>query len=81
MAPTHILLIPTRHIPDILHITAMHGDLLGRLFTLAAQLAREEGIAADGFRLVSNSGPAAGQTVPHLHFHLLGGRTLDWPPG
>ncbi len=81
MAPTHILLIPTLHISDVLQLTTAHGLLLGRLFILASTLAKNEGIAEDGFRLITNTGPAAGQTVQHLHFHLLGGRTLTWPPG
>jgi len=80
-APTHILLIPTIHIPDLLHLSIEQNELLGHIFSRAAQLAREEGIAEDGFRLLANTGPAAGQTVLHLHFHLLGGRSLGWPPG
>ena len=80
-APTHLLIIPTRHVPDMLHLGAEESALLGRIFSLAAQLARDEGIAGEGFRFVANTGPAAGQTVPHLHFHLLGGRPLAWPPG
>ena len=80
-APTHILLIPRRHVASAAELTEDDGDMLGRLFATAAQLARDAGVAERGFRLVTNSGPAAGQSVDHLHFHLLGGRTMSWPPG
>lgn len=80
-APVHILLIPRRHIASAGELTSTHGPLLGRLFELAAELAEREGVRESGFRIVTNSGPAAGQSVPHLHFHLLGGRSLAWPPG
>jgi histidine triad (HIT) family protein len=80
-APVHILLIPRAHITSAAELTAADGPLLGRLFELAAQLAIREGVAESGFRIVTNSGPGAGQSVPHLHFHLLGGRSFSWPPG
>jgi histidine triad (HIT) family protein len=80
-APTHVLLIPRQHIASAADLSAEHADLLGRLFETAARVARDEGVADGGFRLVTNAGPAAGQSVPHLHFHLLGGRSLGWPPG
>jgi histidine triad (HIT) family protein len=80
-APTHLLVIPRRHIESAADLTEDHGPMLGRMFAVAAKLAREAGIADRGFRLVSNSGPAAGQSVDHLHFHLLGGRSMSWPPG
>jgi len=80
-APTHILLISRRHIPSALDLTDADGPLLGRMFRVAADLARSEGIADDGYRLVSNVGPWGGQTVDHLHIHLMGGRAFDWPPG
>lgn len=80
-APTHVLLIPRQHIASAADLSAEHADLLGRLFEMAAGVARDEGVADEGFRLVTNAGPAAGQSVPHLHFHLLGGRSLGWPPG
>ena len=80
-APTHILLIPRRHIDSAADVTEEDSALVGRLLATAADLARSEGIAADGYRLVTNSGAAAGQSVPHLHFHLLGGRSMHWPPG
>jgi histidine triad (HIT) family protein len=80
-APTHILLIPRQHITSAASLTEQNGPMLGRLFAVAAQIARDEGVARSGYRMVTNSGPAAGQSVRHLHFHLLGGRQMDWPPG
>lgn len=80
-APTHILLISRRHIPSALDLTDADGPLLGRMFTVAADLARSEGIADDGYRLISNVGRWGGQTVDHLHIHLMGGRAFEWPPG
>lgn len=80
-APTHILLIPRRHIPSALHLTDADGPLLGRLFAVAADLARSEGIADAGYRLVTNIGRWGGQSVDHLHIHLMGGRAFEWPPG
>lgn len=80
-APTHLLLIPRQHIDSALELTELDGPLLGRLFAVAADLARSEGIAAGGYRLVTNIGDWGGQTVDHLHLHLLGGRSLGWPPG
>ena len=80
-APTHILLIPRRHIASALELTDADGPLLGRIFAVAADLARSEGIAEDGYRLVSNVGRWGGQSVDHLHVHLMGGRAFEWPPG
>jgi histidine triad (HIT) family protein len=80
-APTHILLIPRRHIASAAALTDADGPLVGRLFAVAADLARSEGIADGGYRLVSNVGRWGGQTVDHLHFHLMGGRAFQWPPG
>jgi histidine triad (HIT) family protein len=80
-APVHILLIPRVHIASAGDLRAEHAALLGRLFEVAADLAKREGVGDSGFRIVTNSGPAAGQSVPHVHFHLLGGRSLAWPPG
>jgi histidine triad (HIT) family protein len=80
-APTHILLVPVRHIESAAELTEAEGPLLGHLFAVAAQLARDAGVAEHGYRVVTNSGPAAGQSVPHLHFHLMGGRSMGWPPG
>ena len=78
-APTHVLVIPRRHVPSLAEAT--DAELLGRMSLLAADIARQEGLAERGFRTVINSGPDAGQTVFHLHLHLLGGRHLSWPPG
>ena len=80
-APTHILLISRRHIASAAELTEADGPLLGRLFAVAASLARDAGIADGGYRLVSNVGRWGGQTVEHLHVHLMGGRPFDWPPG
>ncbi len=80
-APTHILIIPRDHIDSAADLTEQHGPILVRMFAVAANLARDAGIADRGFRLVTNSGSAAGQSVDHLHFHLLGGRSMSWPPG
>lgn len=80
-APTHVLLIPRAHIGSAADLTAGDGPMLGRLFEVAARVARDEGIAEQGYRLVSNVGRWAGQTVDHLHVHLLGGRPFTWPPG
>ena len=80
-APTHILIIPREHIDSAADLGEENAAMLGRMFAVAANLARDAGIADRGFRLVTNSGPAAGQSVDHLHFHLLGGRSMGWPPG
>jgi histidine triad (HIT) family protein len=80
-APTHILLIPKDHIESAAEIASEHGDLLVELIRSAAHLAKAEGIDRSGWRLVTNVGPEAGQSVEHLHFHLLGGRRMAWPPG
>lgn len=79
-APTHILLIPRRHIDSLAQITAEDADLLGHLLATAAQLARQLHLD-HGYRVVFNTGDDGGQTVHHLHLHLLGGRSLTWPPG
>lgn len=75
-APTHILLIPKEHVVSVAELGDDHGDLLTDIVQAANQLARAEGIADEGWRLVTNVGPDAGQTVFHLHFHLLGGRSM-----
>ena len=80
-APTHILLVPRRHVASAAELTEDDAPMLGRLFATAARLARDAGVAERGFRLVTNTGPAAGQSVDHLHFHLLAGRSMGWPPG
>jgi|SRR5690349_21008156 len=80
-APTHVLLIPKRHVvASAAELGPAHGALLGELFELAATIARDQGLE-QGWRLVTNVGPHAGQTVFHLHVHLLGGRPMHWPPG
>ena len=80
-APTHILLIPRQHIGSAADLTDADAPVVGRLFAAAADVARQEGIAENGYRLVSNVGRWGGQTVEHLHVHLMGGRAFDWPPG
>jgi histidine triad (HIT) family protein len=80
-APTHILLIPTTHYANAAEIAAQNPDALAALFVAARQLAQSEGIADSGYRLVTNTGAEAGQSVFHVHVHLLGGRALRWPPG
>ena len=78
-APTHVLVIPREHVASLSDTT--DPALVGRLSLLAAQIARQEGIAESGYRTVINNGPDAGQTVFHIHLHLLGGRRMHWPPG
>jgi histidine triad (HIT) family protein len=80
-APYHILFVPRRHIPSMLDLTMEDGPVLASIFMAASNVARELGIAESGFRFVTNVGPDSGQSVFHLHFHLLGGRKLAWPPG
>jgi histidine triad (HIT) family protein len=80
-APTHILLLPKRHVASALDLTEEDGPMVGRIFAVAADLARSEGIAESGYRLVSNVGRWGGQSVDHLHIHLMGGRAFEWPPG
>ncbi|MEX2528432.1 MAG: histidine triad nucleotide-binding protein [Gemmatimonadota bacterium] len=80
-APVHILIIPRRHVPSLAELDDDDGDLAGRLLLVARQVARDQGVEANGFRLVANTGADGGQSVDHLHFHLLGGRSLGWPPG
>ena len=79
-APTHVLIIPRKAIPTHADLTPEDGELLGHMHLVAAKLAIDLGLA-DGYRLVVNCGERGGQTVPHLHMHLLGGRDLHWPPG
>jgi len=80
-APTHILIIPKRRIATINEADSSDAGLLGRLILTARQIAAEQGIAEDGYRLVFNCNSHGGQTVFHIHLHLLGGRSLGWPPG
>lgn len=80
-APTHVLVIPREHIATVNDLRQEHESMVGRLFTIARQVARDDGLADDGYRLVMNCGEGAGQSVFHMHLHLLGGRRLSWPPG
>lgn len=80
-APTHVLLIPRAHLANVNDVTDSHAELLGHLFVAAAKIARERGLAERGYRLVVNTGREASQSVFHLHVHLLGGRSMGWPPG
>jgi histidine triad (HIT) family protein len=80
-APVHILIIPRKHVAGVLDIEPDDYALVGEIFHVASRLAREEGIADSGFRVVVNSGADAGQSVFHLHYHLIGGRLMSWPPG
>ena len=79
-APTHILIVPRKPIPSLDDVTDTDAPLVGHLFTVARDVADEEGLD-NGYRTVFNCGPDGGQSVDHLHLHLLGGRPLDWPPG
>ena len=79
-APSHVLVVPRKPIPRVAEATAEDQAVLGHLLLVAARVARQLGLAK-GFRVVINNGPDGGETVPHLHVHLLGGRALDWPPG
>lgn len=81
-APVHVLVIPTRHVPAVRDVTGPEGEaLLGRLLAFSAEVALDLGLDAKGYRIVTNTGPDAGQSVDHLHLHVLGGRKLTWPPG
>ena len=80
-SPTHVLVMPRRHIPSAADLDASDGQLLGRIFATAADIARAEGIAERGYRVVTNVGTWGGQSVDHLHFHVMGGRAFEWPPG
>jgi histidine triad (HIT) family protein len=80
-APTHFLVVPKIVIPRLGEALPEHKALLGHLLLTAATVARQLGLAASGFRVVINHGPDGGETVPHLHVHVLGGRAMTWPPG
>jgi histidine triad (HIT) family protein len=80
-APVHILIIPRKHIAALVDLQQADLPVLGEIFRVAAKLADEQGVAKSGFRVVVNCGEDAGQSVFHLHYHLLGGRQLSWPPG
>ena len=80
-APTHVLIVPRKSIPRIAEATREDQQVLGHLLLKAAEVANQLGLTQSGFRLVFNNGPDAGEAVPHLHCHILGGRHLGWPPG
>ena len=80
-APVHVLIVPKRVVPRLAEAKESDQSLLGKLILTAAKVARDLGVSESGYRLVINSGPDAGESVPHLHVHLLGKRVLDWPPG
>lgn len=81
VAPTHILVIPRRHIASAADLREVDAPLLGRIFEVSASIARDIGLDGGGYRVVTNIGADGGQSVDHLHFHLLGGRGFTWPPG
>lgn len=80
-APVHILIIPKAHISSVNEIDDENCAVVGHIFKVASQIAKAEGIDKDGYRIVTNIGENGGQTVGHLHYHMLGGRSLQWPPG
>ena len=81
VAPVHVLIIPKQHIASINDLTEENAHLISKVYLASADIAKQLGVSESGYRVVSNCGEAAGQTVHHLHFHLLGGRDLSWPPG
>ena len=81
VAPVHILVIPKKHIAHILDISEADAPLLGHILSVIPKIAEKNSLEADGFRLVANTKDNGGQTVYHLHFHILGGRRMSWPPG
>jgi len=80
-APLHVLIIPKVHIRTINEMQPQNAELFGKLFLAAQEIAAQQGVAEDGYRVVMNCNSAAGQTVFHVHLHLLGGRQFNWPPG
>ncbi|MGA8940682.1 MAG: histidine triad nucleotide-binding protein [Acidobacteriaceae bacterium] len=84
-APVHILIIPKQHFNSLAHVTAEESELLGQLIAAAGEIAQQQGLGlhndGGGYRVIINTGPDGGQTVDHLHVHLLGGRHMGWPPG
>ena len=81
VAPTHILIVPNKHIESVGALESGAEQLIGHLFTVASQLANSEGITEGGYRLITNTGPDAGQTIFHLHVHLIGGQRMKYPMG
>ena len=80
-APSHVLVVPREHIVDAAALTSDHGNVLAEMFQAAKRVAELEGLSERGYRLVFNVGPDSGNSVPHLHLHVLGGRSMSWPPG
>ena len=80
-APVHMVMVPKAHIASANELTEENAAVVGHIFAVAAKLAKEQGFAENGYRIVNNCGADGGQTVGHLHFHLLAGRNLGWPPG
>ena len=81
VAPLHLLLIPKKHIVNTLDLLPEDDQMVGHLFRIASDLAKKRGFDESGFRIVTNSNADAGQSVFHIHFHLIGGRSMQWPPG
>jgi histidine triad (HIT) family protein len=80
-APVHVLIIPRKHIASVVQLDESDAGLMGQMLVVARDLAKKLGMSEHGFRCVVNSGPDAGQSVDHIHLHVLGGRNLKWPPG
>ena len=80
-APVHVVIIPKEHVDDLNGLSEEQAEVVGHIFIVARKISKELGIAESGYRVVTNCGEAAGQSVQHIHFHLLGGRMLQWPPG
>ena len=81
VAPVHVLIIPKEHIASIVDIEKGHAEVTAHMMVMAKKIAQDLGVADKGFRIVNNCGEDGGQTVAHIHFHILGGRALQWPPG
>lgn len=80
-APMHILIVPRKHIRTVLDLTTADNEMIGHIFQVAGKIAHDKGFSEDGFRIAVNTNEAGGQDVWHIHFHLLGGRVMGWPPG
>ena len=81
VAPVHFLIIPRKHLVNALDLDPADDGLIGHVYRVAARISREKGVAETGFRIVTNNNAGAGQSVFHIHFHVIGGRSLQWPPG
>ena len=80
-APVHVVIIPKEHVDDLNALSEEQAEVVGHIFIVAKKIAKELSVSESGYRVVTNCGEAAGQSVKHIHFHLLGGRMLQWPPG